>query len=63
MLPGMAIARAERRASMVGDGTDFEEIAAAEIVERLLVEIELAALLVHAGLGEHQELGDIDPAL
>jgi hypothetical protein len=59
----MAIARAERRASMVGDGTDFEEIAAAETVEELLAETERAALFAYAGLGEHQELGDIDPAL
>src|SRR5258708_18864024 len=63
IVPGVAIARAERRTSTVGDGTDFEEIAAAEIVERLLVEIELAALLAYAGLGEHQELCDIDPAV
>jgi len=59
MLPGVLIARAEPHESTVGVGTDFKEIAAAERVERLPVEVELAAFPAYAGLGEHQELGNI----
>src|SRR5262249_20677379 len=45
------------------DRPDVEEIVALEVVGRLLVEVELAALVAHLGAGEHQELSDVDAAV
>src|ERR1700730_7338151 len=44
------------------DRTHVEEIGALEVVERPLVEVALAALLMDLGLGEDQQLGDVDAA-
>src|SRR6185437_9867487 len=57
------IARPNRDSAVDVDGADVEEIAAAEIEERFLVEMEFGAFLAHPALGEHEQLGHVDPAV
>ena len=57
------IARPNRASAVDVDGADVEEIAAAEIEERFLVEMEFGAFLAHPALGEHEQLGHVDPAV